>query len=154
VLDHTFFPIGEDRYDMDDIGIERHNNFYHPPSALHEPFKSLFENKPDVALRLIRNLSNHATEGWKQIHAIRRREMGKPIPVALEFPWGKQEFWGDWRVYSWGQGQLAPTALECAFLALTYWVSNKSRAAGLPVTSLKTSSKGTSALPFSASRSI
>ena len=121
VLDHTFFPIGEDRYDVDDIGIERHNNFYHPPSALHEPFKSLFEKKPDVALRLIRNLSNHATEGWKQIHAIRRREMGTPIPVALEFPWDKQEFWGDWRVYSWGQGQLAPTALECAFLALTYW---------------------------------
>jgi hypothetical protein len=37
------------------------------------------------------------------------------------FPWGEQEFWGDWRLYSWGQGQLAPTALECAFLALTYW---------------------------------
>ena len=44
-----------------------------------------------------------------------------PIRVAIEFPWGKQEFWGDWRVYSWGQGQLAPTALECAFLALTCW---------------------------------
>jgi len=121
MLDHVHFPIGEDRYDVDDIGIERHNNFYHPPSALHEPFKSLFENKPDVALRLIRNLSNHATEGWKQVHAIRQREMGTPIPVVLEFPWGKQEFWGDWRVYSWGQGQLAPPALECAFLALTYW---------------------------------
>jgi hypothetical protein len=119
VLDHTFFPIGEDRYDVDDIGIERYNNFYHPPSALHEPFKSLFENKPDVALRLVRNLSNHATEGWKQIHAIRRAET--PIPVTLEFPWSTQEFWGDWHVYSWGQGQLAPTALECAFLALTYW---------------------------------
>jgi hypothetical protein len=121
MLDHIHFPIGEDRYDLDDIGIERHNNFYHPPSALDEPFKSLFENKPDVALRLIRSLSNHATEGWKQIHAIRRREMGTPIPVTIAFPWGKEELWGDWRVYSWGQGQLAPTALECAFLALTYW---------------------------------
>jgi hypothetical protein len=121
MLDHVHFPIGEDRYDVDDIGIERHNNFYHPPSALHEPFKSLYENKPDVALRLTRNLSDHATEGWKQIHAIRQREMGTPISVVLECPWGKQEFWGDWRVYSWGQGQLAPTALECAFLALTYW---------------------------------
>jgi hypothetical protein len=121
MLDHIHFPIGEGRYDLDDIGIERHNNFYHPPSALHEPFKSLFENKPGVALRLIRSLSNHATEGWKQIHAIRRRELGTPIPVFIAFPWGKQELWGDWRVYSWGQGQLAPTALECAFLALTYW---------------------------------
>ena len=121
MLDHIHFPNGEDRYDVDDIGIERHNNFYHPPSALHEPFKSLFEHKPDVALRLIRSLSNHATEGWKQIHEIRRREMGTPLPITIAFPWGAQEFWGDWRVYSWGHGQLAPTALECAFLALTYW---------------------------------
>ncbi|MCP3468498.1 hypothetical protein [Bradyrhizobium sp. CCGUVB23] len=121
MLDHTHFPIGADRFDEDDIGIEQYNNFYQPPSALHEPFKSLFENSPAVALRLIRNLSNHATEGWKQLHIMRKRELGTPIPVPVEFPWGKQEFWGDWRAYSWGQGQLAPTALECAFLALTYW---------------------------------
>ena len=62
-LQSAFFPIGSDRYDLDDIGIERHNNFYFPTSALHEPFKSLFANKPDVALRLVRNLANHATKG-------------------------------------------------------------------------------------------
>jgi hypothetical protein len=28
---------------------------------------------------------------------------------------------GDWRVYSWGMGELAPQPLECAFLALNYW---------------------------------
>src|SRR5260370_1680724 len=43
-LQSTFFPIGSDRYDLDDIGIERHNNFYFPTSALHEPFKILFVN--------------------------------------------------------------------------------------------------------------
>ena len=120
-LQSAFFPIGSDRYDLDDIGIERHNNFYFPTSALHEPFKSLFANKPDVALRLVRNLANHATKGWRQIHSINRKKMGTPIPVSVEFPWGVQQFWGDWHVYSWGMGQLAPNPLECAFLALNYW---------------------------------
>ncbi|MDE2166775.1 MAG: hypothetical protein KGJ66_10630 [Alphaproteobacteria bacterium] len=120
-LQSGFFPIGSERYDLDDIGIDRHNNFYFPTSALHEPFKSLFANKPDVALRLVRKLANHATKGWKQIHSINRKKMGTPIPVSVEFPWGVQQFWGDWRVYNWGLGQLAPNSLECAFLALSYW---------------------------------
>jgi ATPase family associated with various cellular activities (AAA) len=120
-LQSAFFPIGSDRYDLDEIGIERHNNVYFPTSALHEPFKSLFANKPDVALRLVRNLANHATKGWRQIHSIRRKEIGTPIPVSVEFPWGVQQFWGDWHVYNWGLGQLAPNPLECAFLALSYW---------------------------------
>lgn len=116
-----FFPIGSDRYDLDDVGIEAHNNYYFPTSALHEPFKSLFQHKPDVALRLVRNLANHATMGWRQIHSINRRRLGTPIPVSVAFPWGAQQFWGDWRIYSWGMGQLAPQPLECAFLALGYW---------------------------------
>jgi hypothetical protein len=120
-LQSAFFPLGSDRYDLDDIGINRHNNIYFPTSALHEPFKSLFANKPDVALRLVRNLANHATKGWRQIHSINRKQMGTPIPVSVEFPWGVQQFWGDWHVYNWGMGQLAPNPLECAFLALNYW---------------------------------
>ena len=120
-LQSTFFPIGSDRYDLDDIGIERHSGVYFPTSALHEPFKSLFASKPDVALRLVRNLANHATKGWSQIHSINRRQRGTPIPVSVEFPWGVQEFCGDWHVYSWGLGQLGPNPLECAFLALSYW---------------------------------
>lgn len=123
MLDHPsfFHSIGSDRYDLDDIGIQRHNNFYFPASALHEPFKSLFAAKPDVALRLVRNLANHATKGWRQIHSINRNRMGTPIPVSVEFQWGVQQFWGDWHVYNWGLGQLAPNPLECAFLALNYW---------------------------------
>lgn len=110
-----------DRYDRDDIGIGRHNNFYFPTSALHEPFKSLFAYKTDVALRLVRNLANHATKGWRQIHSINRKKIGTPIPVTVEFPWGGQPFWGDWHVYNWGLGQLAPNPLECAFLSLSCW---------------------------------
>jgi hypothetical protein len=116
-----FHAIGSDRYDLDHIGIQRHDNFYFPASALHEPFKSLFAVKPDVALRLVRNLANHATKGWRQIYSINRKKMGTPIPISVAFPWGSQQFWGDWRVYSWAMGQLAPQPLECAFLALNYW---------------------------------
>ena len=52
MLEHpSFFAMGSDRYDLDHIGIRQHNNYYFPASALHEPFKSLFAVKPDVALR-------------------------------------------------------------------------------------------------------
>jgi hypothetical protein len=116
-----FHAMGRERYDLNNIGIQAHNNFYFPTSALHEPFKSLFVAKPDVALRLVRNISNHATEGWRQIHSINRKKMGTPVPVSMSFPWGEQQFWGDWHVYNWGMGQLAPNPLECAFLSLNYW---------------------------------
>jgi hypothetical protein len=116
------FFVGYQDFNLDQIGIESHNPYYHPPSPLHEPFASLLAKSPDVGLRLIRKLANHATTGWRQVHKLRRRDkMGTPIPMVLEFPWGKQEFWGDWHVYGWGQGMLGSQTLECAFLALGYW---------------------------------
>ena len=121
VLEHIHFPMNSERYDFDDIGIERHNNFYFPTSALHEPFAGLFAKAPVFALQLIRDLSNHAITGWRQIHDLNRRQSGTPIPTMIEFPWGKQVFWGDWHVYSWFLGELAPQSLECAYLALSHW---------------------------------
>ncbi|MBQ0832937.1 ATP-binding protein [Marinobacter sp.] len=118
---HMFIPIGSRQPDLDDIGIDRHLNYYYPPSPLHEPFASLFRLKPSVALALVRDLSNHAVRGWRQVHFINPRLSGTPLPVTLTFPWGQQEFWGDWHVYSWSMGQLAPQPLECAFLALSFW---------------------------------
>ena len=117
-----FFPIsplGHDHVERDDIGIDRYHRFYSPASARHEPFVSLFAKKPDTALRLVRDLANHATQGWRQGRAINRK--GTPLPVVIEFPWGTQTFWGDWRVYSWFMGELAPYPLECTFLALSHW---------------------------------
>lgn len=116
-----FIPIGLSIPDMNDIGIDRHHNYYFPTSALHEPFASLFQMKPEVAVVLVRDLANHAVQGWRQIHLIDHRRKGTPIPVTLKFPWGQQDFWGDWPVYSWSMGQFAPQSLECAFLALSYW---------------------------------
>lgn len=112
---------GDDRIDPEDIGINRHHRYYRPPSALHEPFASLFAKKPESALALVRDLANHATKGWHQVQLLNRRRIGTPIPVRLAFPWGEQRFWGDWHVYNWFMGAQAPQPLECAFLALSYW---------------------------------
>jgi hypothetical protein len=40
---------------------------------------------------------------------------------VLEFPWGRQEFWGDWHVFGWGLGMLGSELLQCAYLSLAYW---------------------------------
>ena len=120
-LQHMYFPIGSNSYDLEDVEIDRHLNYYYPPSALHEPFASLFAKKPEAALSLVRDLANHATKGWHQVQLLNRTHMGTPLPVTVEFSWGKQQFWGDWHVYSWFMGQLAPQPLECAFLSLSYW---------------------------------
>lgn len=116
-----FMRIGRDSYSLDDVGIDRHYSYYFPPSALHEPFASLFKTKPDLAVELVSALANRATEGWRQVHSINAHSMGTPIPVVVDFPWGQQEFWGDWHVFSWSMGELAPQPLECAFLAMAHW---------------------------------
>jgi len=108
-------------FSLDDIGLEDHEYYFHPPSALHEPFASLLAKSPSVGLRLITKLTNHAITGWRQIHKIRRSEYGTPIPIVLEFPWGRQEFWGDWHVFCWGLGMLGSELLQCAYLSLAYW---------------------------------
>ncbi|WP_199773629.1 hypothetical protein [Rhizobium sp. NXC24] len=115
------FPTSYSDFRLDDIGLEAHNSYFHPPSALHEPFASLLAKRPSVGLRLITKLTNHATTGWRQIHKFRRRERGTPIPVVLEFPWGRQQFWGDWHVFGWGLGMLGSELLQCAYLSLAYW---------------------------------
>ena len=120
-LQHMYFPIGRTSYDRKNIGIDQYHNYYYPPSALHEPFASLFAKTPEAALSLVRDLANHATKGWHQVQLLNRKRMGTPIHVTVEFPWGKQEFWGNWHVYSWFTGQFAPQPLECALLGLSYW---------------------------------
>jgi hypothetical protein len=108
-------------YDLEDLGIDQYHHAYFPPSPLHEPFGSLFRTAPDLARALVRDLANHAMEAWRQIHEINKPFRGTPIPLDLDFPWGRQRFWGEWRVYNWFKGELAPQPLECAFLALSHW---------------------------------
>ena len=120
-LSSVHFPTGMNDFRLDEVGLDEHNHYYHPPSALHEPFASLLAKSPAIGLRFIKKLTNHATTGWRQIHKLSRREHGTPIPVVLEMPWSKQEFWGDWHVFCWGLGMSGSELLQCAYLALNYW---------------------------------
>lgn len=120
-LQSVHFPITHDAIDLDDIGIDQFHNYYYPASPLHEPFASLFAKKPEIALELVRDLVNHATQGWHQVQLLNRDRVGTPIPVVLEFPWGTQQFWGNGGVYGWFMGWGAHNVLECTFLALSYW---------------------------------
>ena len=119
LLQHAPMPIRVERIDPDDIGIKRFQTYYHPPSALHEPFGTLFRKAPDTAIAMVRELANHAVEGWRQNGRLRERD--SPIPVTLRFPWGDQVFWGDDNHYEWFTIGASPEPLDCALLALRHW---------------------------------
>jgi hypothetical protein len=111
---------GPDRWDWDALSIERDSFGYFPASPLHQPFQALFESAPDEALRLVRSMSNHAVEAWRQLHRLQPNS-GTPVPVEVAFPWGCQTFWGGVREYLWSRGLWAPKPLASAYLALDKW---------------------------------
>lgn len=108
-------------HDWERLSIhDDHRNFW-PPSPLREPFHSLFQSSPYEALRLLRELCNHAMTAWLQLHRHSRDRGGSPIPLELTFPWGTQRFWGTDREYLWFRSTWAPKAIGCGFLALEEW---------------------------------
>ncbi|WP_186183827.1 ATP-binding protein [Burkholderia gladioli] len=111
---------GPDHWDWDALSLERDSSGYFPASPLHQPFQALFENAPDEALRLVRAMSNHAVEAWRQLHRLQPNS-GTPVPVEIDFPWGRQTFWGGVREYLWSRGLWAPKPLASAYLALDMW---------------------------------
>lgn len=108
-------------HDWDTLCMDRGTQMYWPPSPLREPFHSLFKSNPEQALRLFTALCNHAVAAWRQLHRRDYRRQGTPIPLELQYPWGKQQFWGGGREYLWHRGTCAPHALASGFLALEDW---------------------------------
>lgn len=108
------------RHDWDRLSIGADHQGYFPASPLREPFHSLLIHDPEVAFTLIRDLVNHATAAWNQLH---RHWHGSntPLPLVLEFPWGRHEFWGSDRHYVWFRGHGGPQVVECALMALERW---------------------------------
>ncbi len=116
------FLHGTERYDFHDVGLDYHHGSFYPPTPLDQPFASLFQSAPKVALALVRDFANRAVTGWRQIIEINAPQYGTPLPLDLEFPWGPQRFWGDLQAYVWFEGHgMQPQPLESGFLALTYW---------------------------------
>lgn len=111
---------GPGMMDWMSLSLERDASTYFPASPLHQPFQALFENAPDEALRLVRSMSNHAVEAWRQLHRL-QPSSGTPVPVEVEFPWGRQTFWGGAREYLWSRGLWAPKPLASAYFALDKW---------------------------------
>ena len=107
-------------HDWRELSIDGYMEYF-PPSPLREPFHSLFQHAPDEALRVVRELSNHAISAWRQLGQLDRENGGTPIPVDIRFPWGTGTFWGGRREYLWSRGQGGPNALAAAYFALEGW---------------------------------
>lgn len=118
-------------YSRRELAIEEHHVAYFPTSPAHEPFASLFRESPESARRLIRDMGNHATTAWRQMHELGLRRRGTPTPLDLEFPWGTQRFWGDGDTYHWITDHPAPQPLACAFMSLAHW-AHKELDRGVP----------------------
>lgn len=122
-LDSPSFILGSEfsYHDWDALAVDRDTHSFWPPSPLREPFHSLFAAAPDEALRLVRELSNHAITAWRQLHKLTHENRGTPLPLEIIFPWGAQFFWGGDREYLWHRGTWAPKPVACAYMALEDW---------------------------------
>jgi len=119
------FPLGISggfsRHDWERLSIQDDHQSFWPPSPLREPFHSLFKSSPNDALRLLRELCNHAMTAWCQLHPHSRDSFGTPIATELTFPWGTQRFWGTDREYLWFRSTWAPKVIGCGYMALEDW---------------------------------
>lgn len=119
-LDSPMLPNTFQHHDWDRLSTVGDHQGYFPASPLREPFHSLLSRDAPVGLALVRDLTNHATTAWRQLHR-HMRGNGTPVPLTLEFPWGRQEFWGTSRQYRWFRGHGGPQAVESALMALERW---------------------------------
>ncbi|GFO67798.1 hypothetical protein GMLC_13770 [Geomonas limicola] len=122
-LDGLFIPFGVDsfnRFEWENLAIEDDIGAYFPPSPLREPFHSLFTLAPEEGLRLLAGLCNHAMTAWQQLYKLASEE-ATPAPIEIQFPWGKQLFWGNNREYLWCRGMWAPKPIASALLSLEEW---------------------------------
>jgi hypothetical protein len=119
-LSSPTIPPSFSRHDWERLSIGADHQGFFPASPLHEPFHSLLKRAPSTALTLIRDVTNHATTAWRQLH---RHIHGSatPMPLILEFPWGQQEFWGSDRHYVWFRGHGGPQVVVCALMGLEHW---------------------------------
>ena len=117
----SLWTIGDFSYhDWERLSINDDHRSFWPQSPLREPFHSLFQSSPTEALRLLREICNHAMTAWRQLHR-HLSDRGTPIPLELTFPWGTQRFWGTDREYLWFRSMWAPKAIGCGFMALDEW---------------------------------
>lgn len=107
-----------DPFQWRELSIGRADGAFDAPSPLQQPFAGLFEVAPSEGRRLVRELCNHSIQAWRQLS----EEEGRlPIPLELQFPWGKQTFYGDDQIFGWHRGVWGPDAAQGALMALEAW---------------------------------
>lgn len=109
------------RHEWERLSIQDDRQHFWPTSPLREPFHSLFQSSPNEALRLLKDLCNHAMAAWRQLHSHSPDSNGTPIPLELTFPWGSQNFWGTDREYLWFRSTWAPKVIGSGYMALEEW---------------------------------
>jgi len=107
-------------FEWDHLSIDDHFSFF-PAAPTREPFHSLLQQAPDQGRRLVRELSNHAIRSWRQLHRLSHEKDGTPIPLVMQFPWGRQVFWGDSRLYLGARGCFGPSTVNSGWMALEAW---------------------------------
>jgi len=105
-------------HDWENLSIKYESRHFYPSSPLKEPFFSLLTHSEETGLQLIRDLSNHAIQAWKQLCEISEQV---PLPTIIEFPWGVQEFWGNEKQYIWKKPVWINNAISSAYMVLENW---------------------------------
>jgi hypothetical protein len=105
-------------HDWENLSIKYESRHFYPSSPLKEPFFSLLTHSEETGLQLIRDLSNHAIQAWKQLCEISEQV---PLPTIIEFPWGLQEFWGNEKQYIWKKPVWINNAISSAYMVLENW---------------------------------
>jgi hypothetical protein len=105
-----------------ELGLMGMSKFY-PASPYQSPFLVLLRFHEAEGHRLVRSICNHCIDVWRWeiAHGDSYRGPAIPIPVELEFAWGKQTFWGDGQVYTWFRGNWGNAATASALMALELW---------------------------------
>ncbi len=113
--------LGHSIFESQELGVEDDNCFY-PASPYQLPFLPLLRQHENQGLRLIKDICNHSVNVWRWL--CQHPDCGKavtPLPVQVEFQWGKQIFWGDGQVYHWFRGMWGNHASCSALMALEFW---------------------------------
>ncbi|RLZ09663.1 ATP-binding protein [Acinetobacter sp. 2JN-4] len=104
--------------DWENLSIKYESRHFYPSSPLKEPFFSLLTHSEETGFQIIRDLSNHAIQAWKQLCEISEQV---PLPTIIEFPWGMQEFWGNEKQYIWKKPVWINNAISSAYMVLENW---------------------------------
>lgn len=107
-------------FEWDRLSIDDHFSFF-PAAPTREPFHSLLQQTPEQGRRLVREVANHAIRSWRQLHRLSHEKDGTPIPFVMQFPWGRQVFWGDSRLYLGARGCFGPSTVNSGWMALEAW---------------------------------